>query len=503
MMGNRQITNAVLEVARVFRDGTLVGMSDRQILERFVENHDEMAFEAILTRHGPMVRRVCRQMLNNSHDVDDAVQAVFLVLVRKARWIRIEGSLGPWLYTVAGRVAARARADRRKRWHREGANSQQPEPSECTPNDRFEIPQIIHDELGRLPERLRAPVVLCYLEGLTHDLAARQLDCPVGTVRSRLARGRSLLHQRMTRRGLTLSAAALGGILESNARAAFGSGLPGPLIASISRAMVETLRHTQSGLSTSLATILGGMMNVSTFKRIAVLATVFSAGALVYALAERAKVAGQMARHPSRQIDLFGDYDPRPLGPDGRRIGTLPPRDGKTPYPKRYNVLDLALPQPPDRQEKTAGGPADDRVMVDVTALVDLIQIAVAPGSWTVKDEQGHELPRKAAKHGPAGADQRNMIATQLIFGSLIITCSDNVHTDIRNLLYGLRRLRNPRDESITGGTRLAMLVPRTAFPNPPDAKPNTTPDDERIKLFHKRLKELSYFIRELEAASD
>ena len=244
-------------------------------------------------------------------------------------------------------------------------------------------------------------------------------------------------------------------------------------------------------------------MQMLPIKKIAVLATVFSAGALVYGLAERAKVAGQTAPQPSRQVDLFGDYDPRPLGPDGRRIGTLPPRDGKTPYPKRYYVFDLALPQPPLREEKTAGGPADDRVMVDVTALVDLIEIAVAPGTWTVKDEQGHELPRKAAEHGPAGAEQRNTIATQLLFGSLIITCPDDVHRDIQKFLYGLRRLGNPRDESITGGTRLAMLVPRTAFANPPAAKPKTAPDDDRIRLFHKRLKELGYFIRELEAASE
>ena len=105
----------------MFRDGTFVGISDRQVLERFVENHDEMAFEAILTRHGPMVRSVCRQMLFNSHDVDDAVQAVFLVFVRKARWIRVEG--------VARAVALHGRrprgcprrANRRKRWQRESA----------------------------------------------------------------------------------------------------------------------------------------------------------------------------------------------------------------------------------------------------------------------------------------------------------------------------------------------------------------------------------------------
>ena len=114
-MGNGLNAHAAVQVARVFRDGTLTGMSDRQVLERFVEHRDETAFEAILYRHGAMVRNVCKQMLFDPHDVDDAVQAVFLVLVRRARFIRIEGSLGPWLYAVAGRVAARARANRRKR----------------------------------------------------------------------------------------------------------------------------------------------------------------------------------------------------------------------------------------------------------------------------------------------------------------------------------------------------------------------------------------------------
>ncbi len=107
-MGNGLTATAASQVARVFRDGTLAGMSDRLVLERFIEDRDETAFEAILYRHGAMVRNVCRQMLFDPHDVEDAVQAVFLVLVRKARFIRVEGSLGPWLYTVAGRVAARA-----------------------------------------------------------------------------------------------------------------------------------------------------------------------------------------------------------------------------------------------------------------------------------------------------------------------------------------------------------------------------------------------------------
>ncbi len=217
-MVNGLPARAAMQVARVFRDGTLAGMSDRQVLARFIEHRDETAFEAILYRHGAMVRKVCKQMLFDPHDVDDAVQAVFLVLVRKARFIRVDGSLGPWLYAVAGRVAARARANRRTRWARECQSREIPEASYSSTEGACEIPCVIHDELGRLPERLRAPLVLCYLEGLTHDLAARQLDCPVGTVRSRLAQARSLLHRRITRRGITLSAGGLGALLESNAK---------------------------------------------------------------------------------------------------------------------------------------------------------------------------------------------------------------------------------------------------------------------------------------------
>ena len=151
-MGNGLTARAAYQVAHVFRDGTLLGMSDRQILERFVEHRDEMAFEAILTRHGPMVRNVCRQILFDPHDVDDAVQAVFLVLVRKARSIRIDESLGPWLYSVAGRVAARARANRRKQWERESPTGEPPERSYSTTPDASEVSGVIHDELGRLPE---------------------------------------------------------------------------------------------------------------------------------------------------------------------------------------------------------------------------------------------------------------------------------------------------------------------------------------------------------------
>ena len=240
---------------------------------------------------------------------------------------------------------------------------------------------------------------------------------------------------------------------------------------------------------------------MSKIKKIAVLATAFSAGALAYGLAERAKVAGQTPTPVPQPGLSFSDYDPRPLGPDGRPIGTRPPRDGKTPYAKKYYVFDLALPQPPDRQAKTPGAEADDRVMVDLTPLVELIEMTVAPATWTVQDEEGHELPREATRRGPVGAKQRNTIVPQLIFGSLIITCSDEVHKDVRNLLYALRRLQDPRDQANTGGTRLAMLVPRTAFANLRDVKPDTTSTSDRQQRDDRLLKQLRALVQEHESA--
>ncbi len=322
-MGNGLTASAAIQVARVFRDGTLVGMSDRQILERFVERRDELAFEALLYRHGAMVRNVCRQMLFDPHDVEDAVQAVFLVLVRKARNVRVDGSLGPWLYAVAGRVAARARANRRKRWARECQIGEMPETSYDSTEDAWEIPRVLHDELGRLPERLRSPLVLCYLEGMTHDLAARQLDCPVGTVRSRLARGRSLLHRRITRRGITLSTAALGALLESNARAAVAYRLPAVLVDSIRGAALETVPHTGMGLCTSFTTILEGVLGVSHFKKIAILATAISVGGIASIVVGRT-TAGQSPAQESPRVQVVEGPVPPELTLDQPKTNAQP-----------------------------------------------------------------------------------------------------------------------------------------------------------------------------------
>jgi serpin B len=192
--------------------------TDGSLLTRFADHRDEAAFELLLRRHGPMVWNVCRRLLGSAGDADDAFQATFLVLVRKAASIARRDSVASWLYGVAQRIALDARAAAaRRRAHERGAAM----PTEGLPADaaRAEVRQILDEELSRLPEKYRAPLVLCYLEGRTNDEAAGQLGCSRGTIASRLARARDLLRGRLARRGLVLTAAAVATALAEDAGA--------------------------------------------------------------------------------------------------------------------------------------------------------------------------------------------------------------------------------------------------------------------------------------------
>ncbi len=199
-------------LADLFRNGTPSALSDSELLERFAarrsehEETAELAFAALLARHGPMVLRVCRAVLADRHEVEDAFQATFLVLAVRARSIRKRASVASWLHGVALRIASseRSRAARRRRHElvRAAMSSTTTADSASDPVLDRERALVIQDEIGRLPEKDRAAVVLCYLEGLTHEMAAEQLGWPVGSVKSRLARARDRLRVTLTRRGL-------------------------------------------------------------------------------------------------------------------------------------------------------------------------------------------------------------------------------------------------------------------------------------------------------------
>ena len=202
-MGVDRNASVLRDLDHLFRRG-VAPSGDGALLERFLAKGDESAFEALVVRHGPMVLGVCRRILASPHDADDAFQATFLVLARKAARLRAPDRLGPWLYGVATRVAKKART--RAARHRHETLT------ECPARERLEaewsdVMPILDAELGRLPSRHRDILVLCLLEGASAEEAAHRLGCPVGTVKSRLARGRQSLRDRLIGRGIAPSVA--------------------------------------------------------------------------------------------------------------------------------------------------------------------------------------------------------------------------------------------------------------------------------------------------------
>jgi RNA polymerase sigma factor (sigma-70 family) len=193
---------------------------DRQLLERFARHRDEDAFAALLRRHGPMVLSVCRSVLHDLHDAEDAFQAAFLLLAQKAGSIHQHESLGGWLYRVAYHVAVKAQAGAARRRARERKTDPPSTADPVLDLSLRELRGVLYEELGRLPENYRAPLVLCYLEEKTLEEAARLLGWSRGAVKGRLERGRERLRSRLARRGLTLSAGLMAAGLAGNSASA-------------------------------------------------------------------------------------------------------------------------------------------------------------------------------------------------------------------------------------------------------------------------------------------
>jgi RNA polymerase sigma factor (sigma-70 family) len=203
-MQRTQLDNILRHLRRTVRSPDAAD-TDARLLERFLRHRDEAAFESLVLRHGPLVLGVCRRVLRNEHDAEDAFQATFLVLVRKAASIHKRRTLGPWLYGVAHRTALEARRAMARRRAKEAEAVPRAESSAEAGND---LREVLDRELAALPDRYREVVVLCDLQGKGRREVARELGCPEGTVASRLARGRSLLGKRLARYGLATGAVA-------------------------------------------------------------------------------------------------------------------------------------------------------------------------------------------------------------------------------------------------------------------------------------------------------
>lgn len=232
-MPTPQIQTVIQQVCRAVnvRDGN--ELADGQLLRSYVASRNEAAFELLVRRHGPMVLGVCQRLLGNPHDAEDAFQATFLILARKATSVTPAELVGNWLYGVAYRTALEARSRRTRHYAREKQVMDVPHPTVETETDSREVLCLLDQELARLPEKYRVTIVLCDLEGRSRKEVAEQTSVPEGTVSSRLTTARRLLAERLSRHGLKLSAGVLATLLSRQAAQAV---LPPTLVVSAVKA---------------------------------------------------------------------------------------------------------------------------------------------------------------------------------------------------------------------------------------------------------------------------
>ncbi len=280
-MATSQMSAVIQHLRRavLLRDGA--GLTDGQLLEDYLSRRDEAALAALVRRHGPMVWGVCRRVLRNWHDAEDAFQATFLVLVRKAASIASRELLANWLYGVAHQTALKARATAAKRRTRERQVTEMPEPAMTEKEVWRDLEPLLDEELSRLPDKYRVVIVLCDLEGKTRKEGAQQLGCPVGTVAGRLARARVMLAKRLAQRGVALSGGALAAVLWQSVSAA---GMPTALVSSTIKAasLLAAGQAAATGvISVKVAALTEGVMKTMLFTKLKMATAVLLVVALV------------------------------------------------------------------------------------------------------------------------------------------------------------------------------------------------------------------------------
>jgi RNA polymerase sigma factor (sigma-70 family) len=278
-------TSPMNEVIQYLRSAGLlpdgVDLTDGQLLECFVTRREPAALEALVWRHGPMVWGVCHRILGKYHDAEDAFQATFLVLIRKAASIYPRAKVGNWLYGVAHQTALKARATRAKRQVREKPVTEMDEPAVPEGDQWSDLQPLLDQEVSRLPEKYHTVIVLCALGGITGKEAARHLDLPEGTVASRLARARTMLAKRLARLGLLVSGGALAEVLSQRAVSAAA---PLTLMSSTIKAMTAVVagQAEASGvISGTVATLAKGVMKTMLLNKILKVAAVLLVLAMI------------------------------------------------------------------------------------------------------------------------------------------------------------------------------------------------------------------------------
>jgi RNA polymerase sigma-70 factor (ECF subfamily) len=328
-MANRRLNPILPQFRRAVLLPDGAGLSDGQLLAYFVEQREEAAFEALVRRHGPMVLGLCRRILGNPHDAEDAFQATFLVLVRKANAIVPRERVANWLYGVAYRAALKARATATRRRAREKQVPELPEPA-APPHDLGrDLQPVLDKELSRLPDKYRVPVVLCDLEGKPLQEAAHQLGWPLGTLAGRLARARTRLAKRLTQRGVALSAGALTAVLAANAASA---GVPLSLVGSTVKAasaLAAGQAAATGAISAPVAALMEGVLRSMLLSKLKYVSVVLLIGGVVCA---GAAVSGRLLSANAQQTESVARSAPEAVQAEKPKPEAADrPKEGRAP----------------------------------------------------------------------------------------------------------------------------------------------------------------------------
>jgi RNA polymerase sigma factor (sigma-70 family) len=436
-MAARQLNEFMRHLRRVLDRQDASGITDGELVKRYVQQRDETAFEALLRRHGPMVFGVCRRVLHHQHDAEDAFQATFLIFVSKASSLRSPGMIGNWLYGVAYRTALHAREAAGKRRAKE---AEMPAKSRIAEDIWADLRPALDLELERLPDKYRSVIVLCDLEGKTRKEAARHLGRTEGTVASRLARGRVLLAKRLARHGLTVSGGAFAAALSQNASAsvpasAVSTTIKAATLFAAGRAAASVVISTKVAALTKgvLKTMLLTKLKTGLAVLLALSVIAIPATALTYhAMArEEPKQSQDVQSQPPLKNRKALEEDLRQLRAEVRRL--------------RTDIEELkkrSQPQVPDAQTSKpnlvikvypVAGLTDTGAQVkngeEALSLMRVIVRTIEPESW---DELG----------GPG-----SIVYLQKV-GSLIIRQSPQVHKQVQDFLNFLRETKRDQEKA-------------------------------------------------------
>jgi RNA polymerase sigma factor (sigma-70 family) len=343
------------QIERLLQRGSLAGLSEWQLLERYATQRDDLAFEALVARHGPLVLGVCRRVLHNDQAAEDAFQATFLVLMRKAPSLDHGKPLGNWLYTVAYRLALRIRSNEARRLQREAHAARSRLCTESQATTPGELVVALEEELQRLPERHRVPLVLCYLEGKTNEQAAEVLGCPRGSMSARLAQARERLRACLARRGYAVPGAGIATLLAS-ARAE--AGVPARLLSDTMRTALW-FASEEAGIagvvSTRAVALAKGTFRAMFVSKLTIAGAVLVAAAMLGTGATMLLKAGSQASPPIQAVEQENEARPDHAEDPGERLprGVLA-RMGSTQL-RHGDVVSFAAYMPDGRELVTAG----------------------------------------------------------------------------------------------------------------------------------------------------